>query len=534
MSDPRRPDAAESTSRRVIARPLPGVEIAPGAPTFFWSPDSRFLAFEAERKLKKIDISGGPAQTVCDMPGDLIGGSWNRDDVILFGSVQGVMRVSAGGGVPVAVTAPSLKGSFHGFPRFLPDGRHFLYLAFRGPGEPAIYTGALDTRPEKQNNAPLLKTDYGASYVPASGQLLFVRGETLLAQRFDPGRLALSGEPFPVAEQVGQSRASAFAYFSASENAALVYMGAPDRNRQLTWLDRQGNSAATPAEPAPILSVRVSPDGTKAAAVEAGASNQSAIWLIDLIHGPSSRFTFDSPADVTPVWSPDGSRLAWLSYRGGFPGIYEKAANGSGNDELLYRFQGDAPQAVTDWSHDGHFLTYNLRGDIWALPLSPDAAGARKPFPIVQTPALEFAAYISPDGRWIAYISNESGRQEIYVRGLNLAAGAAGSSPVTGKWMVSNGTLGMARWRADGKELLFLSADGAVMAVEVGAGPAFLGSAPVLLFKLPLEFVSLSVNPGVLADVTRDHKRFLVSMPPRQGGQSGFTAVLNWQAALRH
>jgi serine/threonine protein kinase/Tol biopolymer transport system component len=522
----------------LATRPLPGIEIGPGAP-FFFSADSRYLAFQAEGKLKKIDISGGLAQTVCDAPGNVFGGTWSRGDVILFGSAQGVMRVPAGGGTVVAVTSPSLKGILHGFPRFLPDGRHFLYLAFRGPGDPAIYTGSLDTRPEKQNSAPLLKTDYGVAYVPASGQLLFVRGQTLLAQSFDPGRLTLSGEPLPVVEQIGQARNLAFSYFSASEHASLVYMGAPNRNRQLTWFDRQGNSAETPAEPAPITEVKISPDGTKAATMQQG-QNQIAIWLIDLVHGPSSRFTFDSAVDATPVWSPDGSRLAWLSYRGGSWGIYQKSANGSGNDELLYRFQGEAaPQALTDWSHDGKFLIYALEGsgktreDIWALPLAPDAAGNRKPFPVVNTPANENGAYLSPDGRWIAYISNESGRQEIYVRGLDLGAGAVGSSPVTGKWMVSNGTLGMARWRADGKELLFLSADGAVMSVDVGAGPAFQAGAPILLFKLPLEFVSLSVNPGLLADVTRDHKRFLISMPPPQGGQAGFTAVLNWQNGLR-
>ena len=522
----------------LATRPLPGVEIGPGA-HFFWSADSRDLAFQADGKLKKIDLSGGPAQIVCDAPGNVVGGSWNRDDVILFGSNAGVMRVPASGGTPTAVTAPLPKGTLHVFPRFLPDGRHFLYLSFRGPSDSAIYTGSLDTRPEKQSSAPLLKTDYPVAYVPASSYLLFVRGETLLAQRFDPGRLTFSGEPFPVIEQIGLARNPNAAYFSASENASLVYMGTPSRNRQLTWLDRQGNSAETPAEPAPITEVKISPDGTKAATMHQG-QNQIAIWLIDLIHGPSSRFTFDSTLDATPVWSPDGSSVAWLSNRGGYWGIYQKAADGSGNDELLYKFPGEAaPAAVTDWSHDGKFLIYALQGsretreDIWALPLAPDAAGSREPFPVVNTPANENGAYLSPDGRWIAYISSESGRQEIYVRGLNLAAGATGSSPVSGKWMVSNGTLGMARWRADGKELLFLSADGAVMAVDVGAGPAFQASAPVLLFKLPLEFVSLSMNPGLLADVTRDHKRFLVSMPPRQGGQAGFTAVLNWQNALR-
>jgi eukaryotic-like serine/threonine-protein kinase len=508
----------------LATRPLPGVEIGPGAP-FFWSADSRHLAFQAEGKLKKIEIAGGPAQTVCDAPGYVFGGTWSGgDDVILFGSIAGIMRVPGSGGTPVPVTTP--KGGTHAFPYFLPDGHRFLYLAGRGIGDRAIYTGSLETRPEKQSNTPLLKTDYAVAYVPASGHLLFVRGETLLAQHFDPAKLSLSAEPFPVLEQIGQAPNLAFAYFSASENASLVYMGPPDRNRQLTWLDRQGNSAETPAEPAPIVSVKISPDGTKAATMQQ-RQNQVAVWLIDLIHGPSSRFTFDSPADVTPVWSPDGSRLAWISYRGGVAGIYQKAANGSGNDELLYKFQSEAPQALTDWSHDGKFLIYAVQGsagareDIWALPLAPDGEGNRRPFPVVNTPANENGAYLSPDGRWIAYISNESGRQEIYVRGLNLAAGAAGSPPVTGKWMVSNGTLGMARWRADGKELLFLSADGAVMAVDVGAGPAFQASAPVLLFKLPLEFVSLSVNPGVLADVTRDHKRFLVSMPPRQGGQPG-------------
>jgi Tol biopolymer transport system component/predicted Ser/Thr protein kinase len=516
---------------QVTAQPLPGAEINRASLALFWSPDSGSLAYWSDQKLRRIDIAGGSPQTIADVTGNVLGGSWNRDGVIIFGSGGGLMQVPASGGTPVAVT--KTDGS-HLLPHFLPDGRHFLYLRSGDPGSRGVYVGSLDAKPEEQSATQVLKTDQGASYVPGSdpedGQLLFLRDGTLFAQRFDAGRLQLSGEPTTVAEQVAVG--DGLGYFAAAtESGTLVYFKAISGNIRLTWFNRDGQEVGTPVESSRVFTIKLSPDGARAAIVRSDEGNNQDIWQADLVRGLTTRFTFDAGSDAQPVWSSDGSRIAWQSNRGGF-GLYWKLSDGSGSDELLYKFSTGSP-GLTDWTRDGRYLIYAYASDIWALPIAEGTPESQKPVLVVQADRNQLGPYVSPDQRWVAYMSNESGRQDLYVQPFAPASSRTGRpSPVAGKWMLSNGTLGMARWRDDGRELLFLGADGGVMAVDIAPGQVFKASAPRLLFQLPRVVLTMSQNPGQIVDVTRDHQRFLIAMPVVDS-DSGLNVVMNWQAGLR-
>jgi Tol biopolymer transport system component len=288
--------------------------------------------------------------------------------------------------------------------------------------------------------------------------------------------------------------------------------------------------------------VKVSPDGKRAALVRTDPQNNADVWILDLTTGASNRLTFDPATDGNALWSPDGSQIIWQSQRGGGWGVYRKASNGSGTEELLYKAPANGAFALTDWTRDGRFILFHgsnppAKVDIFALPVGPGTSADRQPIPVIQTPAAELGGYVSPDGKWIAYISDESGRQEIYVQAFNPnfnQGSKNGSSPVSGKWMVSKGTLGMARWRSDGKELVFISADGAIMSVDVMPGAAFQASQPKQLFQLPSSVLALGgATPGARMDVTRDLQRFLVTVPAQNNSRQEFTVVLNWQSALR-
>jgi Tol biopolymer transport system component len=263
---------------------------------------------------------------------------------------------------------------------------------------------------------------------------------------------------------------------------------------------------------------------------------------VDLLTGASNRLTFDPAPDGNPVWSTDGSQIAWQSNRGGAWGIYRKASNGSGNEELLYKSTTFSGLNLTDWSRDGRFILFQAttagdpnktKTDVYALPMGPGTSSDRQPIPVIQTAAVELGAYLSPDDRWIAYISDESGKQEIYVQAFNAGA-KPGSVPVSGKWMVSKGSLGMARWRNDGKELVFLGADGGIISVDVTTAPVFHASPPKLLFQIPRNILTtLGNTPGALIDASRDLQRFLITVPTQSSARQEFTVVLNWQAALK-
>jgi serine/threonine protein kinase/Tol biopolymer transport system component len=510
------------------ARPLQDATIPQGLLPLFWSPDSRFIAYGLGPKLKKVDVETGRPEDVADIT-QVIGVAWRPDGTMLVGTPGGIVRVSPNGTV-TPVTKATKEERAHAYPVFLPDGRHFLYIPGAPPGERVVVVGDLDAPADAQSKTPVLKTDVRVSVVPASVdsplRLLFLRDSTLLTQTFDMSSLTVSGEAVVVADQVAGISDVAIGHFSASDAGTLVYRSIPGNNRQLTWFNRQGDIIGRPGERAPYGTMKVSHDGTKAVVMQNDSRQQGNgdLWIVDLIKNTSTRFTFEPGLDSQPVWSPDGRFIAWQAARNGTVGVYRKAADGSGVDELLTAAKNATN--LTDWTQNG-FLIYAMGGDIYALPVNADAAGNHTPIPVVQSPGVEAGAYVSPDNRWIAYMSNESGRQEIYVQPFS-----AGGSTLSGKWMVSKGTRGMARWRADSRELMFVNGDGAIVSVDVSPGAAFQASAPKKLFQIPLALLS-NQNPGTLADATRDAQRLLMVMPVEDSAQRELSVVLNWQAGLR-
>ena len=516
------------------ARPLIGSESSsPSVP--FWSPDSRYIAFRDGGELKKIDISGGPAQVLCDVKGPAIGGAWSRDGVILFGSGNaGLMKVSESGGVasPVTTLDPSRKETLHAFPTFLADGRHFVYWrASATPGYSGVYIGSLDAKPAEQSLKQLVATTHEPAYVPFSGsgseELLFMRDKTLMAQPFDAGRLELTGEPVPLAEQVGSIQG--YGYFSASTNGVLVYRSDAGGVSQLTWFDQQGKSFGTAVEPASYDTLSLSPDGTRAAVSRSddpSNPNLETLWLVDFSRGTSTRFTFGSSSATLGVWSPDGGKIIFASNSGGEYDLYQKLASGVTGEQLLLKSSDD--KWPTSWSRDGRFLLYQSsgrnvpKGDLWVLPLEGD----KKPFAFQSSAFDSDDGQFSPDGRWVAYVSDESGRNEIYVRTFSPATAATGSD-TGGKWLISTAGGTEPRWRGDGKELYYLAPDNMVMAVEISANPAFSAGVPKALFQAPRYPSFISESHW---DVTRDGKRFLFAA---QSTQAPFTVVVNWQAGLK-
>ena len=519
------------------ARPLPGTNSAFSSP-FFWSPDSRFIAFLAAKKLRKIDVNGGPPQDICDVPsnGGMLGGSWNRDNVIIFGAGGGsIFRVSAAGGTATPETAldrsmpdHSVKDTGHYYPTFLPDGKHFLYMRFPpGNVDAGVYVGSLDSKPEQQSKTPLFTTARASvSFAPSAnsgkGSVLYWRDNVLYARTFNNSRLTLEGEPRAIADQVGYNLNPAFAMFSATANT-LVYRRGASEDLELTWLDRSGKALGTIGEAGRYQALRLSQDGTRAATAKLDPVTYNVdVWLVDLRSGASTRFTFDPAYDSNPEWSPDGKRVIFASNRGGAVGLYEKSTEGAGTETVL--LQPTPAGNLTDWSHDGRYLISFVAGAgasaIWVMPLDGD----RKPFPFLRSNFSLVGPRFSPDGRWIAFRSNESGHDEIYVESFTPVVDA-GSAASTGKWMVSRGnSAGMIHWRQDGRELYFLSLDGTVMAVPVTANPGFHAGPPEPLFKVPAGFN----RAGPLGEVSPDGQKFLLALPKGGDVRQEFTVVTNW------
>jgi Tol biopolymer transport system component len=361
---------------------------------------------------------------------------------------------------------------------------------------------------------------------------LYLRDTTVLARTFDLEAFELKGEPVVVAEPVGFNNPRGQAYYSVSTDGVLVHRGNPNPNAQFTWFNRNGSQAGAAGDPGRFGTIALAPDGVRVAtSVPDTQTGRPDIWVFDLENGGSNRLTFHPGIDQQPLWSRDSNRITFASSREEGWGLYQKSANGAGNEDLLLK----AEQAtnVTDWSKDGRFMIYHtarVPRDLWILPLTGD----RKPIPFLQTPADEFGARFSPDGKWILYGSNESGSNEIYVQPFNNGTGSSGGASITGKWMVSKGAVGMPRWRGDGKEIFYMATDGNIMAAEVIPDVAFRVGPAKPLFQVPPVFLRAYTNPGASADVSPDGKRFLFAMPVLEGTGDQFDVAMGWAAGWKN
>jgi Tol biopolymer transport system component len=498
----------------VSATPLAGTD---GAAYPFWSPDGTQIGFFAQGKLKKIPTAGGLAVALCDVV-DGRGGAWSRDGIMLFApdAFGGLYRVADAGGRPVAVTTMSAPNSDR-FPEFLPDGQKFLFLR-TADKDAGIYAGSLSdasvTRvlPELSN----------ATYVP--GFVLFRRDNTLMAQPFDPARLQTTGGVVPIAEQVSIAGNTGYGAFTSSQDGTVAYRSGLAGGRQLAWLDRSGKRLSVVSKPDEIKLPALSPDG-KIVVFSVGnrTAGYSELWLQNLESGVLSKFTFGPGTSATPVWSPDGGRIA-------FENQPAATATASGRMELLPVAGAGRPEVilpgpynsmtVTDWSRDGKLIVFNSRSektkdDVWLLPME----GERKAVPFAQTSANENNGRFSPDGAWMAYESDQSGRSEIYVQHV---------PPNGSQFQISSAGAVNPRWSRDGKELFYLEAgqNGAkVMSVPVKLGATFERGQARLLFE---GFHGPGLEPSA------DGQRFLALVPAEgDAPAAAITVVTNWQATLK-
>jgi serine/threonine protein kinase/Tol biopolymer transport system component len=505
-----------------VAQPMSGTE---GATYPFWSADSRYVAFFDANKLNKLDASGGPPQALCDAPAGR-GGTWGTTGTIVFApdTNVGLARVDAAGGTRVVLSTPDSRETSHRWPDFLPDGKHFIYFAHGGTNaDSGIYVAALDSKDRKL----LLHNDSNAIYA-APGYLLFVRDNTLVAQRFNLRSLALEGEAKPVADHVAVNTDTWRSVLTASANGELLYQhGAAGGGSQLFWYDPSGKQGE-PVVPEtadyywPILS----PDASKLAfALENNGVGD--IWVLDLARHTRTRITFGPQYSGWPIWWPDGKSIVFTyGPSGNMDSLFRQNADGTGSKEKLLETPGVRiiPFSV---SPDGRYIAYmrvdpksNTGLDIWALPMFPDKSGEQKPFPVVATNFADITPSFSPDGKWLAYANNETGRQEVYIQPFPTGAG---------RWQLSTAGGSRPNWRKDGKELFFFSNDQQMMAVDVSQKGASLQlGTPHALFKATT--VTGSSGPY---SVSGDGKKFVMNTVLPQSITEPLTLITNWPADLK-
>jgi serine/threonine protein kinase len=498
----------------VSARPLAGTE---GAYYPFWSPDGRSIAFFADSRLKRVEVDSGSVQNLATATAGR-SGVWTDDDTIYFAPQAGpVYRMPAAGGERTQLPTFASPPTNGRFPRLLPGGRHFLFYAIGAPQVQGVYVGRLDASESRR----LLDSDAGAVY--AQGHVLFVRQGTLYAQRIDADRMELEGSPFPVASGVAVGEGWIPALSTSASGAIVFRPGSAGALRQLVWFDRTGKEMGRAGEhDEDRYGPSLSPDG-RTLAISRTIDGNSDVWLLDLQRGAMRRFTSDAAREDSAIWSPDGNRIAFSSNRSGFYNIYVKAANGAGPEDLLAT---EAPQDVTDrlpsdWSLDGRYLLYRTqnaktRYDLWAWPLD----GSTKSFPVAQTGADDRDGQFSPDGKWVAFESDESGRFEIYLQRF--------PGPGT-KWPISTNGGAQVNWSKDGAEIFYISLDGQLMAVRVRLDAdrqTVEAEAPVSLFATQ---VGNPVSVFRQQYVTSAEGRFLMNTLVEDDRAAPITIIQHWK-----
>ena len=518
--------AQTAGERRIWVRPLSGGAAQPLAGTesasaLFWSPDSRMIGFFSGGKMKKIDASGGPAQALCDVTNPR-GGTWSRDGVIVFapGNNGPLYRVADSGGVPAEVTKldPTHEND-HRWPWFLPDGRHFLYLADMRPGQGsddgAIMVGSIDEPLKKK-----LVTATSSVAWSRAGYLLYWRDRSLIAQKLDVKTLEVGRDVIPIAENVALNGKNS-AMFSVSDHGELIYQtGEAHVLSQLAWFDATGKRLDNVGKPADIGHLQLSHDGRRvAAAIRDPGSRHVDIWIESVTRGTATRLTFGPADNIAPVWSADDTRITYASNANGPSTVLVKRSSGTGAEETVFASSTSA-HLPTSWSPDGATILTQSSSpgkngfDIGTISMLDKKAGI-----FLQTTFFEGNAQFSPDGRWVAYQSDDSGKSQVYVLSH---AGAEG------KWQISTDGGSRARWSHDGRQLFYLSPDYKLMAVDIGVnGGSLEAGTPRLLFAPPMRQI-FSYQYDVAPD-----GRFIVNCSIEQEHIAPITLVQNWTAALK-
>jgi serine/threonine protein kinase/Tol biopolymer transport system component len=490
-----------------------------GASLPFWAPNSESIGFFAQGKLKTIHVATGRVQTLADA-GGARGGTWNQDGLIVFvpRPFEGPSRISAAGGLvePLRLAGPAAGGWF---PSFLPDGRNFLLFVptVRQPENSAVWVASLDSSPPKR----LVNSRSNAVFA-TPGHLLFWREGTLWAQSFDDERVEVRGTPVPVATAVGLNPLTNQALVSVSNSGTLVFFAGAVVESELVWVGRGGAEIGRPGPRGAITTVTLSPDATSVVYDQADSRTASMdLWQFNFARGIPERLTFNPSHDFFPVWSSDGARVAFSSLRDRPPQLYELAATRAGTEKLL--LSAKLPNTPSGWSHDGRLLFYTVSdpitgGDIWALPLGAD------PYPVVKSANDERYGTPSPDGRWLAYVSNESGAYEVNVQALG--------APGVRRQVSANGGF-QPQWRRDGRELFYMAPERTLMAIEFESSlTTFAAAPPKTLFATGMKWIEIQGTARTYA-VAPDGQRFLLASATEESRSAAITVILNWTGALQ-